>query len=46
MATKIKIERPNSIIKVNVTSVTDAVKVKIAEAVNSVVTAIKDKHLS
>ncbi len=46
MAVKMKIERPNSIITVNITPVTDVVKLKIANAVNSVVTAIKDKHLS
>lgn len=45
MATKIKVERPNSIIKVNVISLTDDVKVKVASAVNSVVSAIKEKHL-
>ena len=46
MATKIKTERPNSIIKVNISPLSDVVKLKIANAVNSVVTAIKDKHLS
>lgn len=45
MATKMKVERPNSIIKVNIIPLTDVVKVKVAEAVNSVVTAIKEKHL-
>jgi len=45
MATKIKVERPNSIIKVNIIPLSDAVKLKVANAVNSVVTAIKDKHL-
>jgi hypothetical protein len=45
MATKIKVERPNSIIKVNIVPLSDAVKVNVAAAVNSVVTAIKDKHL-
>jgi hypothetical protein len=45
MATKIKVERPNSIIKVNIIPLSDVVKLKVANAVNSVVTAIKDKHL-
>jgi hypothetical protein len=45
MATKMKVERPNSIIKVNIIPLTDVVKLKVAAAVNSVVTAIKDKHL-
>jgi hypothetical protein len=45
MATKIKVERPNSIIKVNIVPLSDAVKTNVALAVNSVVTAIKDKHL-
>jgi hypothetical protein len=45
MATKMKVERPNSIIKVNIIPLTDVVKLKVADAVNSVVTAIKDKHL-
>lgn len=45
MATKMKVERPNSIIKVNIIPLTDVVKLKVAEAVNSVVTAIKEKHL-
>ncbi len=46
MATKIKVERPNSIIKVNITPLTDVIKAKTAIAVNSVVFAIKAKHLS
>jgi hypothetical protein len=46
MATKIKTERPNSIIKANISPLTDVVKLKIANAVNSVVTAIKVKHLN
>jgi hypothetical protein len=46
MATKMKIERPNSIIKANITPLTDVVKLKISNAVNSVVTSIKIKHLS
>lgn len=45
MATKMKVERPNSIIKVNIIPLADAVKLKVASAVNSVVTAIKEKHL-
>jgi hypothetical protein len=45
MATKIKVERPNSIIKVNIIPLSDVVKLKVASAVNSVVTAIKEKHL-
>jgi hypothetical protein len=45
MATKMKVERPNSIIKVNIIPLADVVKLKVASAVNSVVTAIKEKHL-
>ena len=46
MEIKMKMERPNSIIKANVTPLTDVIKLKVATAVNSVVSAIKEKHLS
>lgn len=46
MAVKIRTERPDSIIKVNITPLADVLKIKVASAVNSVITAIKDKHLS
>lgn len=45
MATKPRIERPNSTIKNNIVPLTDSVKIKIANAVNSVVSTIKQKHL-
>lgn len=41
-----KIERPNSVIKVNITPLTADKKTKIASAVQEVVNKIKTKHLS
>jgi uncharacterized protein YqgV (UPF0045/DUF77 family) len=41
-----KIERPNSVIKVNITPLTTDKKTKIASAVQEVVNKIKTKHLS
>ena len=46
MANNIRIERPNSVIKVNISSVDSAVKVKAATAIQAFVTKIKEKHLS
>ena len=43
---KMKIERPNSVIKVNITPLTADKKTKIASAVQEVVNKIKTKHLS
>jgi hypothetical protein len=40
-----RIERPNTVIKVNVSALTNDVKTKIANAIQVVVTKIKDKHL-
>lgn len=46
MANNIRIERPNSVIKVNISQVDSAIKVKTATAIQAVVNKIKEKHLS
>ena len=46
MATKPRVERPISTIKNNIVTLPNSVRAKIAAAVNSVVSTIKEKHLS
>lgn len=41
-----KIYRPASVIKTNITPLSNELKVKLVSAVQEVVTKIKDKHLS
>jgi hypothetical protein len=43
---KKRIERPNQTIKANVTPVSNDIKVKLTAAFQSVINAIKAKHLS
>lgn len=45
MATKPRIERPDNIIKTNITPISTEVKVKCATAINEVIARIKAKHL-
>jgi hypothetical protein len=46
MAVKQRIERPAQTVKINVTPINQALKVKVATAFQAVVDAIKNKHLS
>lgn len=45
MAVKKRVERPDNIIKTNITPITRELKVKCATAVNDVIARIKEKHL-
>jgi hypothetical protein len=45
MAVKKRVERPDNIIKSNITPISNDVKVKCASAVNAVIARIKAKHL-
>lgn len=45
MANKPRVERPKQTIKTNITELTPTTKVKIATAFQSVINAIKTKHL-
>lgn len=46
MENNVRIERPNTVIKVSVSEVNSATKVKVASAIQAVVNKIKEKHLS
>ena len=46
MSKKERIERPLQTIKTNIIPISVNLKVKLANAFQSIVTAIKDKHLS
>jgi hypothetical protein len=41
----VRIERPNTVIKVTVSPVSSVLKAKVSTAIQSVVNAIKAKHL-
>lgn len=41
----VRIERPNTVIKATITPVSNTVKTKVSAAIQSVVNAIKAKHL-
>ncbi len=45
MAVKKRIDRPDNVIKSNITPISNDVKIKCAAAVNEVVAKIKAKHL-
>jgi hypothetical protein len=45
MAVKVRVERPAQIIKAVITPISNDLKVKSANAFQSVVNAIKEKHL-
>jgi hypothetical protein len=45
MAVKKRVERPDNIIKTNITPIVTELKVKCATAVNDVIARIKAKHL-
>ncbi len=46
MATKLRVERPKVTIKTNITPLNSALKTKVSNALQTVVNAIKAKHLS
>jgi hypothetical protein len=45
MANNPRVERPKQTIKTNISPLSDSLKVKAATAIQSVVTAIKNKHM-